>query len=795
MAVAAPTLAASQRRLAAEYDIVIVGSGYGGAVTAARLGCANRRAGGGLRIALLERGDERPLGSAPEDEPDLIDALRSPANPLGFYDIRRFDTIDVIQGCALGGTSLNNMNVAIVPDREVFQESWPAAICEEVERSDAGAGALEEYYGRARRMLGAIPWREGRGLPKAAVFDAIARHAGAEGRALDIAVSAEERTTRYGVRRGACVNCGDCCMGCNFGAKSSLPTNYLPMARHFGVDLFPRVEVDHVEAAPGGGYRLVCRVRSGPRGLKATTRTIAAPRVVLAAGSLGSTGILLRSRADGLALSARLGENFSGNGDNFGFAYNTDLVTDAQGFGTDTGERSEVLAGPSITSVMRFGADQRDLRKRFTVQDLTAPSALVDAFRLGLMGLAAAAHENLSLDKIDRWRRDLDWNVEGALNHSLGFLIMAHDSSDGQIVLDDDGAVRIDWPTAPDERIYREIDEVLEPAVEAIGGTYLSNPRWSGRFLGHNLITAHPLGGCATADSAARGVVDHAGRVFDPEGGVHPGLHVIDGAVIPRALGVNPLLTISMFAERAAEHLRRDLGLPPYDPATEADDRGRARGAKKRSWTARTGRGASKLEKRLERLRSLAARDRANAQEQTWVWIKELGAERDAAALAELFALGKPPRGLDGPTDGILVTMLVNPLVDLPVRLLTKLWMPWQGQIFESATSSGINRLAGSSQLPAKLIWPLYRMRDVEGGRGAFSFVSGVEKGKIEPEVQVLKIDYEPVASNPSVIIRQIRDELVEVVPDTHLGRILFRLPRDRFSNVGYFALRQPATS
>jgi hypothetical protein len=138
--------------------------------------------------------------------------------------------------------------------------------------------------------------------------------------------------------------------------------------------------------------------------------------------------------------------------------------------------------------------------------------------------------------------------------------------------------------------------------------------------------------------------------------------------------------------------------------------------------------------------------------------------------------------------------MLVNPLVDLPVRLLTKLWMPWQGKIFESATSSGINRLTGSSQLPATLIWPLYRMRDVEGGRGAFSFVSGVEKGRIEPEVQVLKIEYEPVASNPNVIIRQIRDELVEVVPDTHLGRIVFPLPRDRFSNVGYFALRQPAT-
>lgn len=92
-------------------------------------------------------------------------------------------------------------------------------------------------------------------------------------------------------------------------------------------------------------------------------------------------------------------------------------------------------------------------------------------------------------------------------------------------------------------------------------------------MLGNNLITAHPLGGCATADSLDGGVVDHSGRVFDADGGSHAGLYVSDGSVIPRALCVNPFLTISMFAERAAQNLRAELGLPAYDPAQERDDR------------------------------------------------------------------------------------------------------------------------------------------------------------------------------------------------------------------------------
>ena len=569
-------LATDPALLSDDYDVLIVGSGYGGAITAARLGFANHQAGGKLRIAVLERGIEHPVGSGPEDEAALIMQLRTKVNPLGFYDLLAGDTIDVIQGCGLGGTSLNNMNAAVVPDREVFLHSWPQAFRDEVLRSPQGVGGLEEHYGRARRMLGTNPYRSGQGLAKASVFDVIAERAGMQGEPVAINVNRSERVTRYGTHRAGCTNCGDCCMLCNVGAKNTLASNYLPMARQFGAQLFTRVEVDRVQVAhDAGGYQVHCLRRTGASGRRTVQHVINARRVVLAAGSLGSTAILLRSRAAGLVLSERLGEGFSGNGDSFGVAYNTDRVTNAQGFGTASGKRAEIKAGPSITSMMRFGADQPDLYKRFTVQDLTPPRALVDVFRLGYAAIAGTTQLDLRPDSLVRVLEDTQWNTTGAMNHSLGFLIMAHDSSDGRIVLDDDGQPQIEWPRAPSEPIYEQVNEILRRAVEAIGGRYLPNPRWSSRFLGNNLVTAHPLGGCATGDDAGSGVADHAGRIFAPGAGIYEGLHVCDGSIIPRALAVNPLLTISMFAERSADVLRGELGLPAYDAVAEGDDRAR----------------------------------------------------------------------------------------------------------------------------------------------------------------------------------------------------------------------------
>jgi len=195
-------------------------------------------------------------------------------------------------------------------------------------------------------------------------------------------------------------------------------------------------------------------------------------------------------------------------------------------------------------------------------------------------------------------------------------------------------------------------------------------------------------------------------------------------------------------------------------------------------------------ESRVSDLRNREAADEA------WQWIvdlKEKAKSDGAAAEAELdsiFELGTPPTNLDGPADGILVMTTTNPALDAAVRLVTNLWMPWQGKRFNSERRSGDNRMVSSSRLPSKLLWPLYKMKDAVDGKLAFDFKTYDDAGKCDPDVQVMVIDYSDVGDNPRLIIRSIRDELVEVVPGAYLGKVLFRMPQDRYEMIGFFALR-----
>jgi hypothetical protein len=184
------------------------------------------------------------------------------------------------------------------------------------------------------------------------------------------------------------------------------------------------------------------------------------------------------------------------------------------------------------------------------------------------------------------------------------------------------------------------------------------------------------------------------------------------------------------------------------------------------------------------------------AADEAWQWIvdlKEKAKSDGAAAEAELnsiFKLGTPPANLDGPTDGILVMTTTNPALDAAVRLVTNLWMPWQGKRFNSESRSGDNRMVSSAKLPSKLLWPLYKMKDAVDGKLAFDFKTYNDAGKCDPDVQVMVIDYSDVGDNPRLIIRSIRDELIEVVPGAYLGKVLFRMPQDRYEMIGFFALR-----
>ncbi len=208
------------------------------------------------------------------------------------------------------------------------------------------------------------------------------------------------------------------------------------------------------------------------------------------------------------------------------------------------------------------------------------------------------------------------------------------------------------------------------------------------------------------------------------------------------------------------------------------------------------------VQERLVELRELAASDPAAAQAQTWAWFGEAGkriaSDRDGAIaeLEELFNSGRPSADIDGQTEGILVTFTVQSIFDRGVAALTGAWMPWTGKRFDSQSSTGDNVLARSAKWPAKVLWPRYSAREGEEELTGFDFTTRVEPSAVDPDTEVLVIDYAPVDSNPRLIIKSIRDELVEVVPGTHLGKMLWRrgpYPGEHHTLLAFFALKTPA--
>ena len=200
---------------------------------------------------------------------------------------------------------------------------------------------------------------------------------------------------------------------------------------------------------------------------------------------------------------------------------------------------------------------------------------------------------------------------------------------------------------------------------------------------------------------------------------------------------------------------------------------------------------------KLEWLRDSVKSHPEGAADSTWAWIGDLSdrAKEDAtgadADLNELFRLGTAPTDLHGPTEGMLVMTTTNPKFDAVVRAITALWMPWQGKRFDNQTATGDNRLTKSTGLVGKLLWPLYSMRDHIDGKLAFDFKTYVEAGKDDPDINVMVIDYADIEDNPKLIIRSVRDELVELVPGVYLGKILFKTDSG-YNKIGYFALRTP---
>jgi cholesterol oxidase len=542
------------------YTVVVVGSGYGGAIMASRLARA------GQSVCVLERGKEFLAGDFPDTELKAMGELQADTpplrmgSPLALFDLRVSEDMNAVVGCGLGGTSLINANVALRADPRVLADPrWPAAF-----RADL-PGLMEESYGRAETMLRPVPYPKGSpALAKLAALETSAAALGVPCTHPPINVCFADGINHVGVEQRACNLCGDCVSGCNTGAKNSVNMNYLPDARNHGAEIFTRAAVRRVERRDDRWLVHYQPQGEGRETFDAPPLFVSADLVILAAGTLGSTEILLRSREAGLPLSARLGERFTSNGDVMGFGYNNDVPVNGIGLGHHAPEGRKPV-GPCIAGLIDL-RHTADADQGMVIEEGALPGALgrflPAAFTTGDLLDGRDPKESLPR-KLRKWWRGLVSTVlgpyHGAVRRSQTYLVMAHDDAGGLMSLVED-RLRIRWPGVGEQGVFRRVDAALTRATRATGGDYVPNPIWS-KLLGHRLVTVHPLGGAVMAESAEAGVVNHKGAVFRGNGdAVHSGLYVCDGSIMPRSLGVNPLLTISAVAERCAALIARDRG-------------------------------------------------------------------------------------------------------------------------------------------------------------------------------------------------------------------------------------------
>ena len=514
------------------YDAVIVGSGFGGAITACRLSQA------GQSVCLLERGPRRQAADFPRSPYELsTNALWDEKTGRGFIEYRSFPGMDVVQGCGVGGGSLHYFNVCKQPPAVIFENPrWPRNIT--LER-------LQPYYLLARQTLAAKPLTppSGRTLPiRTQAFLEAIEALGAHPGKVDIAVNSQAVP---GNSQSACTYCGNCLLGCQVGAKNTLDLNYIRTAERHGAEIFPLHRVENIEP-DGKGYK-VHIIRSAPGPEKVSERLVtAAAKVIVAAGTLGSTELLLKCRDVHKSLpdlGPALGKGFSGNGDYLlsGTLYPHKVV--------DPG------SGPSITAAVSFSGENEQI----CIEDLGFPDPLLwyingnvpTLQRLRQLLLFAWMYLRSSLGAGGRSRMDLEMGRlfrGGITTNFLPYLGMGTDAGDGVLALDSGHRVVIRWRHKASMPMFRQMEQYLRQISRASGGAYVPSFLWGWPF--RKLLTAHPLGGCALSARPEDGVVNELGEAWR-----YPNLYVADGSVIPTALSVNPSATISALAERIAFHI------------------------------------------------------------------------------------------------------------------------------------------------------------------------------------------------------------------------------------------------
>ncbi len=552
-------------------DVVVVGSGYGGAVAALRL------AEKGYRVLVLERGSEYLPGDFPNHFSQLTNYVRAniPTQPMpagragGLFEFSVGQGIVGVTGNGLGGGSLINAGVVLEPDADVFaQAAWPAALRAGQPAAPEAQDSLTlaQAFTLARRALGASPFTPPTGtvLPKAARFRS------AVNGGLSVRASSGEKLSGtlapadLTVRSAACVSCGDCASGCNTpGAKGDLRSTYLARAVATGrvqivtqaqvYRFAPEVQAKGATNAKGDALRWKLWVfgtdtqhhkaspeeaahvaAQGDRGT--TLRIVRAQALIISAGTLGSTQLLQRSQAQqgsGLAFSAALGTRLSGNGDTLSAVVNThEEPVRARGWGSVPPDvQAPPPVGPTITTVWDGRAKHLPLTQRIVLQDGAVPGALGRVFE----ELLSAGRV---MQQMDGWSCGKALEGEDRLaasnrlaQHTQVWLSMGHDGSPGRILwMPGSDASAMVMPSPEKLDTYRAQQRLFDSLGRA--GTHLHSPLWqalpeamtrlmSGAKPSPVVTSVHLLGGCPMGDDPDTGVVDHLGRVWirDPS---HP---------------------------------------------------------------------------------------------------------------------------------------------------------------------------------------------------------------------------------------------------------------------------------
>ncbi len=524
-----------------DYDFVIIGSGFGGSVSAHRL------TEKGYKVAVLEQGQRWTPRNYPRSNWQFWRYLWMPFLALrGFLSMRLFRHVFILHGNAVGGGSIAYAQTLLVPPESVWDDgSWAGL--------DRWNEVMPEHYATAKRMLGVSKnKRPGPGDDK---LEEIAR-AGGVGESFyytDVGVffgnEGDEPGTEYpdpyfggeGPRRKSCIGCGACMVGCRHNAKNTLDKNYLYLAEKHGAEVHAETKVVDVRPLNGqadgaDGYEITT-VPTFARWFKKRSK-IRAKKVIFAASSLGTQALLfdLKTRGSLPNISDDLGKRVRTNAESIvGVRYPGSKENLSKGLAVGSGL---YIDEHTHIETARYPEGSNLMAGLFTVLTEGRPGITRPVYWIGALLKLILRHPINGIHAMLPWR----WS-------SGTMLLVAMQTIDGHINMR--WTRPWYWPfrkklTSHGERIPTYIPEAnafVDKVAKATGGVGLSTIM----EIALNVpATAHCMGGCAMANDAAHGVIDPHNRVFN-----YQNLYVIDGSMLSANLGVNPSLTITALAERA----------------------------------------------------------------------------------------------------------------------------------------------------------------------------------------------------------------------------------------------------